>query len=94
METRPLEKEPPAVVAIAVEKQGYFQRNGTKAERNLERGKKYSDLSLFLPSNLLLVVSIGQTQQEAGEGCSPWGVTPHTPHPPLPTLAHGSQRKE
>ena len=59
VKTRPLEKE--LLINIAVEKQGYFQRNGTKAGRNLERGKKYSDLSLFLPSNFLLVIFIGQT---------------------------------
>ena len=59
VKTRPLEKE--LLINIAVEKQGYFQRHGTKAGRNLEREKKYSDLSLFLPSNFLLVIFIGQT---------------------------------
>lgn len=68
VKTRPLEKD--LLVTIAVEKQGHFQRNGTKAGRNLESGKKYSDLSLFLPSNFLLLILIGQTQQEATEGCN------------------------
>lgn len=46
-----------------------------------ETWKEERNTLTSLSSNLLLVVSIGQTQQEAGEGCSPWDGHPtHTPH--------------